>query len=337
MKITSKHSYKLTFAAALFCVGAAQAQTAVAPPSTSQPAPQPVPIIQPTTPGNGAAAADEAAAKVMTYALVSAVGDQLNIVRQKQSVGSNMLDNTTRKNLKIDGNVLNAAVLRGLDKEIEARDPKSNRIYLRLNPDEVKNVLAADREEAIIGKLVAALEKNPDRKNWDRIIAVTPAWVFSERKGMASKLQGIGVYVQPLSQGSIGETSSDGTSVTIAPDSGEDTITPDGKPGKSSYQYVAPYFYTQTWVFDAKTMELIAKESRFDFQKIYDPNSTALDVGAQMPLEKLFENLVTFVESASARAYRRAVPNISIGEIKQLGVVQPATTPAAPAPANKPK
>ncbi len=280
-----------------------------------------------TAPAVAVDGSTEPAAKVMTYALVSAVGDQLNIVRQKQSVGSNMIDNTTRKTLKIDGNVLNAAVLRGLDKEIQARDPKSNRIFLRLNPDEVKNVIASDREEAIISKLVSALEKNPDRKNWDRIIAVTPAWVLSERKGMGSKLQGIGIYIQPLGQGSLEETGADGASVSVSPDSGEETITPDGKPGKSSYQYVAPYFYTQTWVFDAKTMELIAKESRFDFQKIYDPKSTALDVGAQMPLEQLFGNLTSFVESASARAYRRAVPNISIGDIKAVGAVEkPAET-----------
>ncbi len=272
----------------------------------------------------------EPVAKVMTYALVSAVGDQLNVVRQKQSVGSNMIDNTTRKTLKIDGNVLNAAVLRGLDKEIEARDPKSNRIFLRLNPDEVKNVIASDREDLIISKLVSALEKNPDRKNWDRIIAVTPAWVLSERKGMGSKLQGIGIYIQPLGQGSLDETGADGASTNVSPDSGEDTITPDGKPGKTSYQYVAPYFYTQTWVFDAKTMEVIAKESRFDFQKIYDPKSPALDVGDQMPLAQLFGNLTAFVESASARAYRRAVPNISIGEITPVAAATAPKTPIAP-------
>lgn len=283
---------------------------------------QNVAIPAAATASAAADAAAEPVAKVMTYALVSAVGDQLNIVRQKQSVGSNMIDNTTRKTLKIDGNVLNGAVLRGLDKEIQARDPKSNRIFLRLNPDEVKNVIASDREEAIISKLVSALEKNPDRKNWDRIIAVTPAWVLSERKGMGSKLQGIGIYIQPLGQGSLEDTGTDGATTSVNPDSGEDTITPDGKPGKTSYQYVAPYFYTQTWVFDAKTMELIAKESRFDFQKIYDPKSTALDVGAQMPLEQLFGNLTTFVENASARAYRRAVPNISIGDIKAVGIVE---------------
>jgi hypothetical protein len=330
MKITSKNTRKLkliaaaTLGCALWGALPAQAQN-VAVPATATSAPAPV---------ASAAAAAEPVAKVMTYALVSAVGDQLNVVRQKQSVGSNMIDNTTRKTLKIDGNVLNAAVLRGLDKEIEARDPKANRIFLRLNPDEVKNVLASEREEAIISKLVSALEKNPDRKNWDRIIAVTPAWVLSERKGMGSKLQGIGIYIQPLGQGSledVGSVESGGVSTSITPDSGEETITPDGKPGKTSYQYVAPYFYTQTWVFDAKTMELIAKESRFDFQKIYDPKSTALDVGNQMPLEQLFTNLTTFVESASARAYRRAVPNISIGDIKPVA----NATPSTPAPVAK--
>lgn len=327
MKIAGKYAlkFKLITGAALLCSLSAHAQNLAIPAAATAPAIAVDGSTEPTP-------------KVMTYALVSAVGDQLNIVRQKQSVGSNMIDNTTRKTLKIDGNVLNAAVLRGLDKEIQARDPKSNRIFLRLNPDEVKNVIASDREEAIVGKLISALEKNPDRKNWDRIIAVTPAWVLSERKGMGSKLQGIGIYVQPLSQGSLEETGSDGATTSISPDSGEETITPDGKPGKTSYQYVAPYFYTQTWVFDAKTMELIAKESRFDFQKIYDPKSTALDVGAQMPLEQLFGNLTSFVESASARAYRRAVPNISIGDIKPVDVAaKPAETNTKQPEASKTK
>ena len=67
-----------------------------------------------------------------TIALVAAVGDQMTIVRQEQSVGTHMQP-YKRKTLPVNGQVLNLSVLRGLDQALAAEEPDSRRVFLRWN------------------------------------------------------------------------------------------------------------------------------------------------------------------------------------------------------------
>ncbi len=99
-----------------------------------------------------------------------------------------------------------------------------------------------------------------------------------------------------------------------------DTVSPEGEKSRSNV-YVAPYFYAQVWIIDAKTMQVLETRERYDFQRLYDPNSTAIDVAKSIPVEKLATMLEKFVERASARAL-----NESIGEVivKEPKVVDPA-------------
>ena len=71
--------------------------------------------------------------KPKVYALISAVGDQFTIVTQKQSIGSNILDNYRREVVKVPNNALNTNILKGLDRAIEQREPGSTRILATLN------------------------------------------------------------------------------------------------------------------------------------------------------------------------------------------------------------
>ena len=256
------------------------------------------------------------APKPKVYALISAVGDQFTIVTQKRSVGSNMLDNYRRDVMKVPNNVLNAPILKGLDRAIEQRDPGSTRILATLNALEMDGVLPVDREKVAMKKLLAAFEKMPQRMDWDTIIVVTPKFQFSERKGMGSKLEGIGIYVQPLEKGSLGELAD--SSNDILGSDGEETITPDGKPGKRSGRYLAPYNYTQTWVFEAKTLKVLETSARYEFQLVYDQHSTAINIAKSIPIEKLGEVLANFVEGSVARGVGEALPSVEIGEIKPV-------------------
>lgn len=257
-----------------------------------------------------------AAPKPKVYALISAVGDQFTVVVQKEVVGSNILDNYRRDVMKVPNNALNVSILKGLDRAIEQRDPGSTRILATLSALEMDGVRPIDREKVAMTKLLAALEKMPQRMDWDTIIVVTPKFQFSERKGMGSKLEGIGIYVQPLYSGRLGEMADPGTE--ILGHEGEDTITPDGKPGKRSSRYVAPYNYTQTWVFDAKSLKVLETSARYEFQRVYDPDSTAIDVAKSIPLEKLGEVLSNFIERSVARGVGESLPSIEIGEIKPV-------------------
>ncbi len=268
-----------------------------------------------------ASAQQVAAPKPKVYALISAVGDQITIVTQKQSVGSNILDNYRRDVFKIPGNALNASILKGLDRAIEQKEPGSTRILATLNALEMEGVRPIDREKVAMTKLLATLEKMPQRMEWDTIIVITPKFQFSERKGMGTKLEGIGIYIKPLESGKL---SNDDGSEILGSD-GEETITPDGKVGKRSSRFVAPYNYTQTWVFDAKTLKVLETSARYEFQRIYDQNSTAINVAQSIPLEKMAEILSNFVERSVARGVGEALPSIEIGEIKPV-----ATAPDKP-------
>ena len=245
------------------------------------------------------------------FALVSAVGDQFTYVRQKESTGSNIIDNNIRNNIKVPSNGLNMAVLRGLDAGITAAHPDSEKIYIALNAAEMKDVLPQNREAVAIGKIVSELEKRPERATWDKIIVATPKYLQSERSGMGPKLHGLGVYVQPLTGGSLQGEGGE-PDIDVSGQGESDTTNPeDGKKNKSKV-YVAPYSYIQVYVIDPKTMKVIEKIARHDFTKLNDPNSTALDVGKSIPLDVLATRMTALIERSAARAVGESEVGVTV-------------------------
>ena|GEM_PF-654011 len=286
------------------------------------------PILAPAPTADGGTTA---APQKKIFALVSAVGDQFTYVRQKESTGSNIIDNNIRSNIKVEGNGLNLAVLRGLDTGITAAHPDSEKIYIALAAVEMKNVLPQNREAVAIGKIVSELEKRPERMTWDKIIVATPKYLQSERAGMGPKLHGLGVYVQPLTGGSLqGENGEQDIDVSGQGES--DTTNPeDGKKNKSKV-YVAPYSYIQVYVLDPKTLKVIEKIARHDFIKLNDPTAIALDVGKSIPLDVLASSMNTLIERSAARA----VSQTDVGVTVTLEEIKPAAAVvSAPAPTKK--
>jgi hypothetical protein len=251
--------------------------------------------------------AKPAEAKKRTVVLISAVGDQFTYLRQKEAVGSHF-EPYSRRIVKVPNGELDNVVLRGLDKAYQQQDPDSNRIFMRLAAPEMEGVLPQNREKIAIGKIVDQLSK-VDRSGWDLIVAVTPAWQFSATGGMGSKLQGIGIYVQPL-ENTQGEFDSEL--------GGQDEFTTsdpnDRAKKKASNVYVAPYSYTQLWIIDPKTLNVISKETNKQHTKLYDPNSTAIDVQKQMTVEMLASQIEGFVERSSTKALKDAIGTVTIEE-----------------------
>jgi hypothetical protein len=265
------------------------------------------------------------AGKPITYALISAVGDQFTFVSKKQSTGSNIIDNFTRKVIKVPNNALNSAVLRGLDKALAQSDPSSVRIFMSLEAAELENVLPQDREAVALGKIVAAVEKMPQRKDWDKIVVVAPKFMQSEYDGMGSKLAGLGVFVQALYSatlgGSIGE---EGASSQIGGSEfgGSDTTAPDGAKS-ASRRYVAPFAYLQSWVLDAKTLQVLEKNARHDFTKLFDKKSTAIDVWKSIPEDVLAGRILTLAERSAAGTMGADLS--AIVEIGDVTAIDPKT------------
>jgi hypothetical protein len=151
-------------------------------------------------------AATEAAnsVKPRVYALVAAVGEQFSVVYEVQSIGSH-LSPYRRSTTEVPNNILNRLALHGLDKAIANIDPDSTRIYMAFSAAQMAGVAPSERESVAISKIVAELEKMPERKEWDRIVIATPAYRALELNGLASKLQGFGLFSEPLCQGRCGD------------------------------------------------------------------------------------------------------------------------------------
>lgn len=284
-------------------------------------------VVVPLSSFNSFAQAPDAkpAAKPITYALISAVGDQFTFVSKKQSTGSNIIDNFTRKVIKVPNNALNSAVLRGLDKALAQSDPTSIRVFMSLEAAELENVLPQDREAVALGKVVAAVEKMPERKDWDKIVVVAPKFMQSEYKGMGSKLSGLGVFVQALYSSTLGGSiGPEGASSEIGGSEfgGSDTTAPDGTKS-ASRRYVAPFSYLQSWVLDAKTLQVLEKNARHDFTKLFDKKSTAIDVLKSIPEDVLAGRILMLAERSAAGTMGADLS--AIVEIGDVTAIDPKT------------
>ncbi len=274
-----------------------------------------------------------AATRPLTYALISAVGDRFTIVSQKQSVGSNVIDNFSRKVIKIQGNVLNSAILRGLDKALADSDPTSVRIFMSLEAAELDNVYPQDREAVALGKIVSAVEKMPQRKDWDKIIVVAPKYMQSEYSGMGSKLSGLGVYIQALYSSKLTDTGteSSGSDISINDASASGTTAPDGSKSVST-RYIAPFSYLQAWTLDAKTLAVIDKNARHDFTKLFDKQSTAPNAALTIPDDVLASRILTLAERSAAGALGTDLSaTVEIGDVTAIDPkTGAATKPGTP-------
>ena len=240
-------------------------------------------------------------------ALLAAVGDQFSYVRQKESVGSN-LEPFIRQNITAPDQLLNRMVLKGMDKAVAAEYPGAEVVMMSLRPDppELK-ILPQNREAHTMRRVMAMLQSYPDRMRWDEIMVVMPKWLMSERKGMGSKLSGIGIYVQPLGSGKD----------TMESDSLDDEVRDAGESQKQrSKRFVAPFFYIQVTVLDAKTLKVLRTDERYDYRKLVNSDSAALDVQASFTPEELGQQLERFVETASRKLVVDRAGSVEIGPLK---------------------
>lgn len=253
------------------------------------------------------AATPAAPEKGKTIALLAAVGDQFSYVRQKESVGSN-LQPFIRQNITAPDQLLNRMVLKGMDKAVAAEYPGAEVVMMTLRPDPLElKILPQDREAHTMGRVMAMLQSYPDRMRWDEIIVVTPKWLMSERKGMGSKLAGIGVYVQPLGSGK--DASEDNSLDDEVRDGGENQK-------MRSKTFVAPFFYIQVTVLDAKTLKVLRSDERYDYRKLVNSDSAALDVQASFTPEQLGAEVERFVETAARRLVVDRPGSVEIGPLK---------------------
>lgn len=259
--------------------------------------------------GSGAAAAQTKA-----VALVAAIGEQIEVVRQKESTGSRF-EPFARQRLPINGPALNHAVLRGLDRAIAESDPQAQRVLLQWNPPhetlvQLDDASGAKREAMILDALKKHLGTLSDRQQWDRIEAILPTYQYGEKRGMGSKLSGIGIFVQPLLNTRIGM----GENGELTSSSGQNdaVIHPDtGKPARST-TYVAPYMYFERITLDARTLEVLSRNRYYESVRYFKPEAQEEDPLAQMPLPQLLGKLVEQIERSAYKSVRGTANEVRV-------------------------
>ena len=274
-----------------------------------------------------------------TVALVAAIGDRVEFVRQLK-LSSGRAEPYRRQVVQVSGQALNYAVLRGLDKALTAEEPDAQHVLLQWDmPADVAGRLAnargRERQDIVVAALTAHLSSLPERQGWDRIEVIVPAYTDLEMQGVGTKLSGVGVYVQPLAHqdfdlDGMADGSAGNAVITSETEGDYRTVNPRTGETAHSATYVAPYMYFERLTYDAKSMALIKRERHFDNTKYADLDSTVLDVGSQMTNAQLIGKLVESVERSAYKAIRPVTSEVTASEPKLAPI--PASAPASGRP-----
>lgn len=266
-----------------------------------------------------AAPAQESAKPAQTIAIISTLGDQLSIVKQRGKRASSM-DDFSRRTLQVDPQLLNMSVLRGLDAALAAEEPGSRRVMLRwsTNPglaEQLKNASFEARDALVLDALRERLAQIPQRAEWDRIEAILPRYAWETREGMPNRLGGIGIYVKPTGNQweLLDEDGIDRKQDLADPD--RTTTNPRTGEQQKDKAYVAPFMSFERVTLDAKTLAVIARKPQFTHTKYSDPNSKSIDVIEQVSPAEIVTQLNALVEQAAYRSVRGAV---EVGPVKQV-------------------
>lgn len=252
-----------------------------------------------------------------TVAVLAAAGDQFQYVRRKPPSGSR-IDPFIRRWITLPDNALNKMVLSGMTRALSGQYPDAALTLLMLTPTaEDRAVLPQARETHTMQRGMDYLQPLPERATWDQIVVVTPKWFFDEHKGMASKLSGIGLFVQPIAT-RVNEFADE----ALLEDEVRD-ITPEEYKQPRASRYVAPFFFMQMTVLDAKTLAVLRREERFDFRKIINSDSTALDIEKSFTTQQLTSEIISFVERAARRMVVDREGSIDIGPVRTVPAPSP--------------
>ena len=257
--------------------------------------------------------------KPRVYALIAAVGDQVTEVYEAQSTGTH-LSPFRRSKSNVADNLLNRVVLHSLDLAMSNIDPQSQRIYMSLSSAQLDGVPISKQAGAALGLIVAELAKMPDRSNWDRIVIATPAYESLARNGMPGKIQGFGMFAQPLCQAGCGNPSSlHPAAIDTDPVNGVAAVTSDDKEIRAK-TFLAPFSYIEVWVLDPKTLDVLDRQLGFDHQKLAEPVYKA-PMSEHELQTYVARRATSLIETSVAAAVMRAEVNLRQGKV-ELGPVK---------------
>jgi hypothetical protein len=261
-----------------------------------------------------ASAIAAAPAKPRTYALLSAMGNTFEVITERESVGSH-LPPYDRRVYQIGQNLLNRMVLSGLDQAVARLEPDSRRVYLSTSPAR----RASQSETATIDAVIEQLRKL-DRAQWDRILVAAPAYRHQAKDGLAMRMQGAGVFVQPLCQSDMAPGRINSCEYGFRPPSGPMSLTPEGDTIAAN-SFAAPYSFVQIWVLDPKTLEVLDRSSSFQHRKLTDASGNLGGNLSKGHAEFLNAQLVDVIQLSVGDAVEATIQRGTV-EVQEKGPVK---------------
>jgi hypothetical protein len=231
--------------------------------------------------------------EVRTYALVAAVGTQLTTIQEQQSTGSHLAP-YGRNKVEVPDNLLNKLALHSLDRAVESVDHESKRVYLAVSDHSIDEANPADREKVAFERVVAELRMMKDRSQWYRIVVATPALRVQGKDGLAARVEGFGLFAQPLCQ-----SRQEDCDLNFRPASGARARTPQGKEIQAN-TFIAPYSALRIWVLDPETLAVLESREVVDHEKIADQYAGT----TQLELKDLSTGLFNVIERSVSEAVR---------------------------------
>ncbi len=249
------------------------------------------------------------------YALISAIGTEVQHVSLKPSVGSN-IEPYRRQYLHLKTSTLDLMALRGMDAGVAAAEPNSRRFYFAVNVPSSElygRSLFSDRALEVALDRVRSM---PERATWDEILIMTPMSRYNPVEGMAPGLGGAGIYIHEMPTS---EMEDHPASRFFA--MRERVVSPDGRE-HGSRSYIAVYVYTTVRRLDAKTLEVIRSEVNLQTLKSHDPDSDAIRLANSIPALTLYTRMHEMTETTAERSTLRVHGRVMPGGLIILGPVE---------------
>jgi hypothetical protein len=255
-----------------------------------------------------------------TYALVAVFPDQFHVAyetppSERPAGFSNRVDQYRRTTLEAPSGTFNRVALAGLEKVIARRDPGARFVFLAKPGETPRGIAGVDREEFRLRRVREELQGLPQRSGWHRIVVVLPAYRVLDLDGMATRLEGFGLVMQPNCQSDPGSCG-----LAFRPKgSGATVRTPEGEEARASF-FVAPYSYVSIVILDPGTLEVLEREHILDHQKLFDPQSGTLDLAQNIPKDVLAGQVVHVIERSVASAIDRTelAGKVEIREVREV-------------------
>lgn len=234
------------------------------------------------------------------FALMAAMGDRFSAVHEVPSIGSH-LPPFRRRALEVPGDGINKLVLKGLGDAVSSMDPAAERVYLSVRLPRAMQDRPSRLPESAFDMALEQLRGMPHREAWHRILVATPAYRAEAHDGLASGMEGMGLFTEPLCQ-----SGPDYCDTRSRPSTaGVRAKTLSGE-SEAASRYLAPFLFAKISILDPVTLQVLDVQEIYDHDKIFDPDSGAMEMNRSIDRKVLATRILERVESSALEAVRRS-------------------------------